>query len=171
MLKSPRFGSARIPPAKWSCKPTEWIVHRDLSGIEASLQGFFGILDESIMRANQSQIEPMQKMAAKLLEPEPLRLNGFESQGLSLRGCGGLQQQGEIDHEESVWFQGVRNHYYSALSPAWESSRAKNLPTDSADEAEFETGNRYFLDLAMDLRWRSFVRCTAFRQSFPPNFA
>ena len=35
------------------------------------------------MRANQSQIEPMQKMAAKLLEPEPLRLNGFESQGLS----------------------------------------------------------------------------------------
>ena len=72
------------------------IVHRDLSGIEASLQGFFGILDESIMRANQSQIEPMQKMPATLLEHEPLLLNGFESQGLSLRGCGGIQQQGEI---------------------------------------------------------------------------
>ena len=33
------------------------------------------------MRANQSQIEPMQKMAATLLKHEPLLLNWFESQG------------------------------------------------------------------------------------------
>ena len=35
------------------------------------------------VRANQSQIEPMQKMAATLLKHEPLLLNWFESKGLS----------------------------------------------------------------------------------------
>ena len=56
------------------------------------------------MRANQSQIEPMQKMAATLLKHEPLLLNWFESQGLSSGVVEGFNNKAKLTMRKAYGF-------------------------------------------------------------------
>ena len=48
--------------------------------------------------------------------------------GAFFRSCRGVQQQSEIDHEKSVWVQGLRNHHNCTISSTWQSSGAKTNP-------------------------------------------
>ena len=48
--------------------------------------------------------------------------------GAFFRSCRGVQQQSEIDHEKSVWVQGLRNHHNCTVSSTWQPSGAKTNP-------------------------------------------
>ena len=78
-------------------------------------------LREWCTRASRSRIEPMQKIAKMVRQHEQLLLNWFKSQVI-FGCCGGGQQQSEIDHEKSLWVQGLRNHHNRNISSTWQPS-------------------------------------------------
>ena len=62
-------------------------------------------LRDSCKRANQSQLEPMQKMATTLLKHEPLLLNWFESQGLSSGVVEGFNNKAKLTMRKAYGFK------------------------------------------------------------------
>ena len=62
-------------------------------------------LREWCQRANQSQIEPMQKLAATLTKHESLLLNWFESQGLSSGVVEGFNNKAKLTMRKAYGFK------------------------------------------------------------------
>ena len=103
----------------------QWVVrwgsiHRDLSGVEVPSRVVYA--NESL--SNRADARDRQDVTQARATPAKIvRVTG------AIFGCGrGVQQQSEIDHENSIWIQRLRNHHNRTISLAWQPTVAKTNP-------------------------------------------
>ena len=80
--------------------------------------------DRWCTRTMRSRLDPMKKVARMVRSHRELLLNWFRARGAVQRHCGGLQRQGESDHQKSVRVSHLRCVGNRVVSYTWRPARA-----------------------------------------------